>query len=104
MNWWSAKRYCEALGTQGTGRGIMTSLEELGCTETPGITGCENSEIKNALYSSENGDSFGDFAWTRTPYYDNPTDTSCRVYHLHLYNGNVHYHHRNNDDNFAICE
>ena len=118
MNWWSAQRFCEALGNK-----RMVTISELDCCKTlggtttgycctKGETTCSNStscnvssEIK-ALRRAENGsETRGNRSyWLSDPYESTTLDRdSCNAYVVTLFYGDVGGYSRSNSY-FALCE
>ena len=103
MNWWSAKRYCKALGK---GSGEMVSLEELGCEKGKLGNGVCTGELRKAL-KCEGEEGCSDFSrvWTRTPY-NSDSDNSCNAYSVSLNDGYVGSGLRSNYSigNYVLCK
>ncbi len=89
MNWWSAGRFCEALGRP------QATLASIGCDGVAGGSNCQSETRKN-LY-----DDFGSYwVWMYDMY-----DSSCYAYAVGLTNGNVLDHLRRDDaPYYALCE
>ncbi len=91
MNWWSAKRYCEALGTQGKATyGTLVSFEELGC-KAPESKSCADGELRNTL----NARGWTDWVWPQK------SNKPCSVWDVNLGNATVDTGGRPTDHNTA---
>ena len=102
INWWSAKRYCEALKAQEKVKyGTLLNLEELGCEEGKiGKEACINGELREELYSSANGPGFINDVWTTTM----KSDDLCQAYDVFPDNAYVRYLDLNNAISYALCK
>ncbi len=78
MNWWSAKRYCDALKTQGKAKNGMVSKEEL--TKYDGANGALCSKLKEKGWAN--------WVWTSTPK-GGSDETSCYAYYVSLGSGGI---------------
>ena len=87
MDWWSAGRFCEALGRK------QATLASTGCDGVPYGEYCQSETRKN-LY-----DDFGDYwVWMYDMY-----DFSCNAYYVNLNTGTV-YDGPRRATNYALCE
>ena len=87
MNWWSAERFCEALGRP------QAKRASIGCDGVAVGSNCQ-SEIRKKLYED-----FGSgYVWLYDMY-----DSSCNAYGVHLTNGGVVNNHRDGNA-YALCE
>ncbi len=86
MTWWSAGRFCEALGMK------QATRASIGCGEVSSGGICQ---IRKDLY-----DDFGNcWVWMYDMY-----DSSCNAYRVNLMGGIVDKYGRNRNGNYALCE
>ncbi len=120
MNWWSAKRFCEAQEHKKN----MLRISELECQNTIGYyDGREGNEERGQCMSRENSNEvshiikalrkarFGnetqtadEWYWLKDAYAENKErDDSCNVYQVHL-DGNVFFGDFRFNSGYALCE
>ncbi len=88
MNWWSAGRFCEALGRK------QATRASIGCGEVSSGGTCD-SQIRKDLYED-----FGSgYVWLYDMY-----DSSCAAYRVNLGLGDVGYGNRTSSILYALCE
>ncbi len=89
MDWWSAGRFCEALGRK------QATRASIGCGEVSSGGTCD-SQIRKDLYED-----FGSgYVWL----YDMCNDSSCAAYYVLLYSGGVYNYNRYTGNTYALCE